>query len=84
MSKRPKVSGRSLPDMTTAAHGTFTAHGRPLGYSSLTPFLAVSPASAALDFYRDVFGAEVLGVVKFGDLVAHAELAFEQGRLQLG
>jgi PhnB protein len=67
-----------------AAHGDHTTHGRPNGFSTLTPFLAVSPARDALDFYCDVFGATVVGVTEFGGLVAHAELDLGNGRLQLG
>jgi PhnB protein len=70
--------------MTTAAHGEYTTHGRPNGYSSLTPFLAVTPAREAMAFYCDVFGATVVGVTEFGDVVAHAELDLGNGRLQLG
>lgn len=69
---------------TQAAHGTYTTHGRPNGYSTLTPFVAVSPATEALRFYCDVFGAEVVATTMFGDVLAHAELSFEHGRLQLG
>jgi len=72
------------PQATTAADGNFTSHGRPEGFSSLTPFLAIARAGEALAFYRDVFGARVLGVTEFGGVVAHAELDFGQGRLQLG
>ncbi|HEY3411155.1 MAG TPA: VOC family protein [Propionicimonas sp.] len=70
--------------MTTPANGEHTTNGRPNGYSSLTPFLAVSPARDAMAFYCAVFGATVVGVTKFGDVVAHAELDLGNGRLQLG
>ncbi len=70
--------------MTTPATGEHTTNGRPNGYSSLTPFLAVSPARDAMAFYCDVFGATVVGVTEFGDVLAHAELDLGNGRLQLG
>jgi PhnB protein len=70
--------------MTTPANGEHTTNGRPNGYSSLTPFLAVSPARDAMAFYCDVFGATVVGVTEFGDVLAHAELDLGNGRLQLG
>jgi PhnB protein len=35
-------------------------------------------------FYCDVFGATVVGVTEFGDVLAHAELDLGNGRLQLG
>lgn len=70
--------------MSTPANGEHTTNGRPHGFSSLTPFLAVTPARDAITFYCDVFGATVVGVTAFGDVVAHAELDLGNGRLQLG
>lgn len=59
--------------------------GKPDGYTTLTPFLVCSPARAAIDFYVAVFGATVVGVMDGPDgTVAHAELDFGDGRLQLG
>lgn len=66
------------------ATGTHTTNGRPHGWTSLTPHIVVSPAKAALEFYRDVLGATVGPVTEMGGLVAHAEVAFESGRLTLG
>lgn len=71
----------SAPRGVTGEH---TLDGTPLGHSSLTPFLAVSGAAEAIEFYRDVFGARVLDVSRIGGAVVHAELDFGQGRLQLG
>lgn len=70
--------------MTTAAHGQYTDHGTPKGASSITPFIAVPGARAAIDFYRDVFGARVVDVTEMGGVVAHAVLDFGHGQLQLG
>ncbi|GAA4392722.1 VOC family protein [Tsukamurella soli] len=57
---------------------------RPDGYTTITPFLVVSPARAAIEFYREVFGAAVIDVTDGPDgTVAHAELDFGTGRLQL-
>ena len=57
----------------------------PAGYTSLTPFLCVDGASAAIDFYTSVFGATVVEKMDGpGGTVAHAELDFGTGRLQLG
>ncbi len=59
-------------------------HFRPDGYTTLTPFLVVSPARDAIEFYREVFGATVVDVTHGADgTVAHAELDFGTGRLQL-
>jgi PhnB protein len=62
-----------------------SAKAIPEGYTSLTPFLCIDGASAAIDFYVSVFGAEVVDRMDGeGGTVAHAELDFGNGRLQLG
>jgi uncharacterized glyoxalase superfamily protein PhnB len=56
----------------------------PEGYTSLTPFLCIDGASAAIDFYVSVFGAKLVDRMDGpGGTVAHAELDFGNGRLQL-
>ena len=56
----------------------------PAGYTSLTPFLVVDGAAAAIDFYLDVFGAVLVEKMTGPDgSIAHAELDFGHGRLQL-
>lgn len=67
-----------------AAHGEHTTHGRPNSSSSLTPFLAIPDTAGAISFYREVFGARVIDVTEMGGIVAHAELDFGVGHLQLG
>lgn len=68
--------------------GDHTIEGRPLGFSSLTPFIVVPDPAAALKFYETVFGAQVLGITEMphegNSVIVHAELAFALGRLQLG
>ncbi|MCC2030697.1 VOC family protein [Microbacterium allomyrinae] len=66
------------------ATGAHTTDGRPHTATSLTPFLAIVGARAALDFYRDVFGARVTDVTEFDGLVVHAGLDFGAGLLQIG
>lgn len=70
---------RRDPDMSTSST-TGTAGLRPL-----VPYLTCSPASDAIDWYVDVFGAEVVGEVHpMGDgLVGHAELRIGEGTLYL-
>ncbi len=72
------------PTTGTGATGAHTTDGRPHSATSLTPFLAIPDARRAIDFYRDVFGARVVDVTEFGGVVAHADLDFGRGRLQLG
>lgn len=71
-------------NQTAAADGQFTTNGVPHGLTSLTPFLAVPDARGAIAFYRDVFGARVVDVTEMGGVVAHAELDFGNGHLQVG
>lgn len=68
----------------TGVTGEHTTGGIPHGYTSLTPFVAVSPAADAIDFYRDAFGARVVDVTEMDGVIVHAELDFGSGRLQLG
>lgn len=78
------------PETTiTAAHGAHTTHGVPHGHSSLTPFLAIPDAAAAIEFCTRVFGARLVARTDApgpdgAPIVAHAELEFDTGRLQLG
>lgn len=67
-----------------AATGAHTTNGMPHGATSLTPFLAIAGAAEAIKFYESVFGARVVDVTEMGGIVAHAELDFGTGHLQLG
>ncbi len=59
-------------------------NGKPEGYTTLTPFLVCSPATEAIRFYEEVFGATLVSRMDGpGDTVMHAELDFGDGRLQL-
>jgi PhnB protein len=56
----------------------------PSGYTSLTPYLVVDGAARAIDFYTATFGATLVSRNDGPDgTVAHAELQFPTGRLQL-
>lgn len=69
---------------TTGVTGRYTTNGRPNSATSLTPFLAIPDSRRAIEFYRDVFGARVVDITEFGGAVAHADLDFGLGVLQLG
>jgi PhnB protein len=59
-------------------------NGRPDGYTTLTPFLVCAPATEAIKFYAEVFGATVVSRMDGPEgTVLHAELDFGLGRLQL-
>ncbi|NDL57253.1 VOC family protein [Phytoactinopolyspora mesophila] len=63
---------------------TTTVNPIPDGYHSLTPFIVCSDASGAIDFYRQVFGAEVISRHDNPDgTVAHAEIRIGDSILQL-
>lgn len=66
------------------ATGAHTTNGIPHGFTSLTPFIVVTDAAAAIDFYTRVFSARLISRMDSPDgSVLHAELDFGQGRLQL-
>ncbi|MGH3653382.1 VOC family protein [Glutamicibacter sp.] len=71
-------------EATLGVTGKHTTAGVPHGFTSLTPFLAVPNARAALAFYEEVFGATVLDSTAIGGVVVHAEIEFGNGRLQIG
>lgn len=85
-----QTNTESTPEPTAPATGEHTTNGIPHGYTSLTPFIVVQPATEAIAFYRDVFGATVLSQMPGAPLpdgtptVSHAELDFGNGVLQLG
>jgi len=51
-----------------------TVKAIPDGYHSVTPYLIVDGAAAALDFYRRAFGAQELFRMPMGDRIGHAEM----------
>lgn len=73
-----------MTDSRTPATGTHTTDGIPNTYTSITPFLALADPGAAIEFYREVFGAQVLSVNEWEGHIIHAELQFRQGRIELG
>jgi PhnB protein len=56
----------------------------PEGYSSITPYLTVDDAKAAIEFYKRAFGATEGGVMTAPDgKVAHAELEIGGSKIML-
>jgi PhnB protein len=56
----------------------------PEGYSSITPYLIVSGAADAIDFYVRAFGAkELMRIAGAGRSVMHAELQIGDSRIML-
>lgn len=91
MFKPQGPDGRTVGDMdkdrtdaNLGATGEHTTAGVPHGHTSLTPFISVPDASGAIAFYRDVFGARIVDATEMGGVVAHADLDFGNGHLQIG
>ena len=56
----------------------------PEGYTSVTPYLFISGATKALEFYRDVFGAEErLRIPGPNNTIGHAEIAINGAVIML-
>lgn len=55
----------------------------PEGYHSLTPYLTVHDAKAAIEFYRDAFGAEELMRMEDDGKIVHAEIRIGDSPLML-
>jgi len=56
----------------------------PEGYSSVTPYLIVSSAARAIDYYKLAFGAtELMRFEGPGGTIAHAELQIGNARIML-
>ena len=57
----------------------------PEGYSSVTPYLIITGAAGAIDFYKRAFGATELMRFDAPDgTIAHAELQIGNSRIMLG
>ena len=53
------------------------SHVKPIpeGYHSVTPYLCIKGASAAIEFYKNAFGAkELMRMPAPGDKIGHAEI----------
>ncbi len=55
----------------------------PPNYHSITPYLIVNNAVKALEFYQNVFGAEVLSKVELEGKICHAELKLGNSLIML-
>jgi PhnB protein len=55
----------------------------PEGYHSLTPYLIIDGASAAIDFYKKAFGATELFRMEHGGKIGHAEIKIGDSPIML-
>jgi len=78
----------NVPNRQTGVTGTYTKNGKPVGYTAITPFIAVSAPSRVIHFCESVFGAKLKNATTMDvggkHEIVHAELDFGDGYLQLG
>ena len=55
----------------------------PDGYHSVTPYMIVKGAAAAIDYYKDAFGATELFRMEHGGKVGHAEIKIGDSPIML-
>lgn len=55
----------------------------PKGYHSVTPYLAVRGAAAAIEFYKKVFGAKEKMRMPEGERISHAEIVIGESHVML-
>lgn len=55
----------------------------PSGYHSVTPYLIVDDAAAAIAFYREAFGAAEVLRLPMGDKIGHAEVKIGDSHVML-
>ncbi len=55
----------------------------PEGYHSVTPYLIVDDAKAAIDFYTRAFGAQEKFRLPMGDKIGHAEITIGDSHVML-
>lgn len=76
---------RRLDEMMKPAAAPAPAKWRPEGFRSLTPYLVARGADRLIDFLKEAFGAEELGIVKRPDgTVLHAEVRIGDSVVELG
>src|SRR5687767_1630686 len=55
----------------------------PDGYHSVTPYIIVDDAAAAIDFYKAAFGATEVLRMRMGDKIGHAEIKIGDSHVML-
>lgn len=82
-----KASGKSSSKKRKAAktksRKTRKVKPIPAGYHSITPYLIIDGAAAALDFYKRAFGAKETVRMPHGERIAHAEIVIGDSHVML-
>ncbi|MGI8932029.1 MAG: VOC family protein [Sphingomicrobium sp.] len=55
----------------------------PEGYHSVTPYIIVDDAAAAIDFYKEAFGASEVLRMPMGNKIGHAEIKIGNSHVML-
>jgi PhnB protein len=56
----------------------------PVGYHSITPYISVKNAQAAIDFYKNAFGARETGRITMPDgSIGHAEIEIGDSKIMI-
>lgn len=55
----------------------------PEGYHSITPYITLDNAAAAIDFYAKAFGAKEVFRMPMGDKIGHAEIVIGDSHIML-
>ena len=53
------------------------------GYNSITPYLIIDDANAAIDFYKAAFGATEVMRLNMGDKIGHADIIIGDSHMML-
>ena len=89
---RKKFSRKSKPAKRKAVKAKSRAKPRakvrkvmpiPRGYHSVTPYLSVRGAAAAIEFYKKVFGAKEKMRMPEGERISHAEILIGESHVML-
>jgi len=89
---RKKTSRKSKPDKRKPIKAKSKAKPRakarkvapiPRGYHSVTPYLSVRGAAAAIEFYKKVFGAKEKMRMPEGNRIGHAEIVIGESHVML-
>ncbi len=79
-----KASTKTKAKAKVAAKPKKKVSAIPKGYNSITPYLTISNANSAIDFYKRVFDAkEMMRMERQGGKIGHAELKIGDSKIML-
>ncbi len=78
-----KSSSKKRKAAKTKARKTRKVKHIPAGYHSVTPYLIIDGAAAALDFYKQAFGANETVRMPHGARITHAEIVIGNSHVML-